>query len=110
MNWEKKHKLQQSSSNDPRTNNSKIYVRAGEGENEREKEYTLTLDKQGTELIQGIFSLTVNGQEIEPIGNIYNAYISENAETVAVTAITINDNDLVKLGKQKLKFIYQQKN
>ena len=81
----------------------KIYVRAGEGENEREKEYTLTLDKQGTELIQGIFSLTVNGQEIEPIGNIYNAYISENAETVAVTAITINDNDLVKIGETKTK-------
>ena len=81
----------------------KIYVRAGEGENEREKEYTLTLDKQGTELIQGIFSLTVNGQEIEPIGNIYNAYISENAETVAVTAITINDNDLVKIGKTEAK-------
>ena len=81
----------------------KIYVRAGEGENEREKEYTLTLDKQGTELIQGIFSLTVNGQEIEPIGNIYNAYISENAETVAVTAITINDNDLVKIGETEAK-------
>ena len=81
----------------------KIYVRAGEGENEREREYTLTLDKQGTESIQGLFSLTVNGQEIEPIGNIYNAYISENVETATVTAITVSDDDLIKIGETENK-------
>ena len=81
----------------------KIYVRAGEGENEREREYTLILDKEGTEDIQGLLSVTVNGHEIQPVGNIYNAYISENAKTVTVTAITINDNDLVKIGETETK-------
>ena len=45
-----------------------IYVRAGEGENEREKVYTLTIDKEATEDIQGLFSVTVNGKEIK----VYN--------------------------------------
>ncbi len=58
----------------------KIYVRFGEGENEREKEYTLILDKEGTEDIQGLLSVTVNGHEIQPVGNIYNANIGEIAQ------------------------------
>ena len=48
----------------------KIYVRFGEGENEREKEYTLILDKEGTEDIQGLLSVTVNGHEIQPVGKL----------------------------------------
>ena len=78
-------------------------VRFGEGENEREKEYTLILDKEGTEDIQGLLSVTVNGQEIKPIGNIYNANIGEITQTATVTAITINDKDLVKIGETNSK-------
>ena len=81
----------------------KIYVRFGEGENEREKEYTLILDKEGTEDIQGLLSVTVNGHEIQPVGNIYNANIGEIAQTATVTAITISDKDLVKIGETNSK-------
>ena len=80
-----------------------IYVRAGEGENEREKVYTLTIDKEGTEDIQGLFSVTVNGKEIKPVGKIYDAYIADNSKTVTVTAITISEKDLVKIGDTQEK-------
>ena len=81
----------------------KIYVRAGEGENEREKVYTLTIDKEGTEDIQGLFSVTVNGKEIKPVGKIYNAYIGDKTSSVTVEAITISDKDLVKIGDTDAK-------
>ena len=81
----------------------KIYVRAGKGENEREKVYTLTIDKEGTEDIQGLFSVTVNGKEIKPVGKIYNAYIGDKTSSVIVEAITISDKDLVKIGDTDAK-------
>ena len=76
----------------------KIYVRAGEGENEREKVYTLIIDKEGTEDIQGLFAVIVNGKEIKPVGKVYDAYVSDSTNSAVVEAITISDKDLVKIG------------
>lgn len=71
--------------------------------NEREKVYTLTIDKEGTEDIQGLFSVTVNGKEIKPVGKIYNAYIGDKTSSVIVEVITISDKDLVKIGDTDAK-------
>ena len=74
----------------------KIYVTA----KENEREYTLIIDKKGTENHLGLLAVTVNGTVINPIGNIYNAYIGQNAKTAEITAVTINDGDLVSIGEQ----------
>ena len=74
----------------------KIYVTA----KENEREYTLIIDKKGTENNLGLLAVTVNGTVINPIGNIYNAYIGQNAKTAEITAVTINDGDLVSIGEQ----------
>ena len=72
----------------------KIYVTAME----LEREYTLVIDKEGTEDVLGLFAVTVNGVEITPVGNIYDAYISDSTDSVDVTAITISDVDKVAIG------------
>ena len=72
----------------------KIYVTAME----LEREYTLVIDKEGTEDVLGLFAVTVNGVEITPVGNIYDAYISDATDSVDVTAITISDVDKVAIG------------
>ena len=71
----------------------KIYVTA----QEKEKEYTLVIDKAGTENNLGIFSVTVNGILVEPVGNIYDAYTTQNTTSVSVEVITIDDKDLVQI-------------
>ena len=72
----------------------KIYVTAYENE----REYTLILDKEGTENILGLFAVSVNGTIIEPADETtYNAYIADNANEVIVDARTVNPEDFVQI-------------
>ena len=67
----------------------KIYVTS----KENEREYNLIIDKKGTENELGLFAVTVNGIVIDPIENIYNAYVAQNTTSAEVTATTIAEDD-----------------
>ena len=65
------------------------------------KQYTLNIIKdtdEEPEGILGLFGITVNGKIINPVGNVYDAYISDNTDNVTVMAMTIRNTDLVSVG------------
>jgi len=74
----------------------KIYVTA----KEKEVEYTLIIEKEGTENELALFTVTINGKEIKPQGNIYEAYVTEKATSVDFIGITVNDADKISIFKK----------
>ena len=71
----------------------KIFVTA----NGREKEYSLIIERSVSEGLE-LFSLSVNGTILTPIGNMYEMYVPENTKDVVVKAIAVDKNNMVKIG------------
>lgn len=74
----------------------KIYVTA----KEKEAEYTLIIEREGTENELALFTVTINDKEIKPQGNIYEAYVTSRTTEVDFIGITVNDTDKISITKE----------
>ena len=75
----------------------KIYVTEGD----KEREFTLIIEKESTNTGLELFSVTVNGTLITPIENVYEIYVPESTTSAEVTAITVDSNNLVSIGENE---------
>ena len=72
----------------------KIYVTEGE----KEREFTLIIEKETSNTGLELLSLSVNGTDITPVENVYEIYLPESTTSAEVTAITLDNNNLVSIG------------
>ena len=70
----------------------KIFVTA----NGSEKEYSLIIERSISEGLE-LFSLSVNGTILTPIGSTYEMYVPENTKNVVVVATTLDKNNMVSI-------------
>ena len=71
----------------------KVYVTA----KENEREYTLIIEKEQTQIDLGLFAVIVDGTVINPTEDVYEAYIDRDATSVEVKAITVDANNSVEI-------------